>query len=240
MQTVPASTTLRALLPPASLSGCGRPGARARGLLLAMLMPVGSTAGATPPIEAPSLGFDFRRAGNTGVGVINGPFLSGLSIEHHVTDHDAIQVSFGAAWGTYRYWPAHGIGLSVDYLHHPATVYDGPDVRLGWDIGIGVQGRVRPVPEDVRYAVGVHVVAGFDIMLVNAPIDLAFEYRPGIVGTPGPGGLTFAFGDVAVHLRWWMRPRRRPAPSEPTPEPPPPDSPETTDPPEAGELPISD
>jgi hypothetical protein len=188
---------------------------RAALLLLAGLC--GTTARAQ---ETADTGFDFRRPGSTGVGLINGPFLSGLSVEHHVTTHDAVQVGFGAAWGTYRYWPAHGIGLSLDYVHHPPSVYEGPDVRLGWSIGLGAQARVRPVPGDVRYAAGVHLVAGFDIMLVHAPVDLALEYRPGIVGVPGPGGLTFAFGDVAVHLRWWSRGKRK-APSERAPEPPP-------------------
>jgi hypothetical protein len=158
-------------------------------------------------IEDLSTGFEFRRAGHTGVGVVNGSFLSGFSLKHLVSDHDGIQLSIGVAWNTYRYWQELGVGVSLDYVHHPDTVYDGPRVSLGWNIGMGVQGRVLPLPTEVKWAAGVHLVAGFEVLLTDAPVDLVFEYRPGVIGVPGPGGLSFAFGDISAHIRWWMRQR---------------------------------
>jgi hypothetical protein len=167
-----------------------------------------STAVAQVADDDPTVGFDFRRARYTGAGLINGSFLSGLSVKHHVTDQHAVQVALGAAWGAFRYWPNTGVGLAVDYVHHPETVFDSPHVRLGWNIGIGVDARFYPSVDDFDFAAGVHFVAGFEVLLVDAPVDLAIEYRPGVVGRPGPGGLAFAFGDVAAHIRWWVRPRR--------------------------------
>lgn len=164
------------------------------------------TEPAPPTWEPPRPELDFRRAGHTGVGLAHGTFLTGLSIKHVLADAHAVQVSVGAAWGTYRYWPRIGVGFGFDYVHHPPTIAEYQHLSLAWNVGAGAHARVRPDSERIRSGVGVHALAGFSLLFSDLPLDLVVEYRPGVFASFGDqGGLAFAYGDVGLHLRWWTR-----------------------------------
>ena len=159
-----------------------------------------------PTWEPPRPELDFRRQGHTGVGLAQGTFLTGLSIKHVLAEEHAVQVLIGAAWGTYRYWSRLGVGLAFDYVHHPPTIAEYEHLSLTWNVGVGAHARVRPEEERLRSGVGVHALAGFGLVFADLPIDLVFEYRPGVFASFGDqGGLAFAYGDVGLHLRWWTR-----------------------------------
>lgn len=161
---------------------------------------------APPGVPGPKgLGFDFRRRGHVGVGVVAGTWTNGVSLRAVVSRRDAIQASFGASATPFAYWPVSGAGFAVDWLHLAPVLWEARPLRLAWSIGVGLDARLATRRGQVNADLGVHAVGGLELLFKDAPVDLALEYRPGVViAVTDVNGLAFAYGDLALHVRWWF------------------------------------
>jgi hypothetical protein len=159
-----------------------------------------------PGVPGPKgLGFDFRRRGHTGLGLVSGLWTNGVSIKSMVSRRDALQATFGASWTPFAYWPGLGAGLGLDWLHQAPVLWTGASLRLAWNLGLGVDVRLAGGRSSLDVGVGVHAVGGLELLFTKLPVDLVFEYRPGVVANPRRGGgLAFSYGDLSVHTRWWF------------------------------------
>jgi hypothetical protein len=159
-----------------------------------------------PGVPGPKgLGFDFRRRGHTGVGVVTGLWTNGVSVKSMVSRRDALQATFGASWTPFAYWPGLGAGLGLDWLHQAPVLWDSPALRLAWNLGLGLDVRLATGGTSLDVGVGVHAVGGLELLFTRLPIDLVFEYRPGVIANPRKGGgLAFTYGDLSIHTRWWF------------------------------------
>jgi hypothetical protein len=139
------------------------------------------------------------------VGLTLGTDAIGLSVKAMLSDRDALQVSFGLSPGTWAYWPRTGAWLAVDYLQHPSIIAESPHVKLGWELGVGATARATGSATRLDGAIGVTAIAGLELLLQDLPIDIVAAYRPGVlVVVSRPVGLAFAYGDIAVQVRWWF------------------------------------
>ena len=159
-----------------------------------------------PGVPGPKgLGFDFRRRGHTGLGLVTGLWTNGVSIKSMVSRRDALQATFGVSWTPFAYWPGAGAGLGLDWLHQAPVLWAGSSLRLAWNLGLGIDVRLAGGRSSLDVGVGVHAVGGLELLFTKLPVDLVFEYRPGVVANPRRGGgLAFSYGDLCVHTRWWF------------------------------------
>lgn len=146
-----------------------------------------------------------RRPHHAGIGLVTGTFITGMSTKVMVDRHHAAQITAGLGWSPFTYWPAPGLGVGIDYLYHLPTLFEAAPVYFGWHIGVGASFRVRPEAEGLSLAAGLHTVVGVEVLFRNIPIDLTFAWRPGAIGGIGRArGVSFAYGDVTAHVRFWF------------------------------------
>lgn len=154
-------------------------------------------------------GFPVRRNHHGGIGLVTGTFVTGMSVKVMVDPDDAIQFEAGLGGGPFTYWPAPGLGLGIDYLHHLPMLFEDAPVRFGWHLGLGTSLRLRPEAREferpLSFAVGLHAVLGVELLLRDAPVDVSMAWRPGAIGGLGRArGVAFAYGDLAIHVRFWF------------------------------------
>jgi len=158
------------------------------------------------PVEDDSpYGFDVRRKGRLGLGLVIGPRIDGLSAKVFLSETQALQFTAGYAPGTYRYFPDGGFGASASWLFHFPRMFDDV-VTLAWNVGAGISGRMAYFDSQFQVRPGVHANIGLEVLFEDLPIDIVAEYAPGIlVDVSSIGELSFAYGEINLHLRVWMR-----------------------------------
>lgn len=148
-------------------------------LALALLL---ATAEAAPP----------PGAGPFGLGLGGGFYVSGISGKAYFGDYFAMQAVIGG-------WGFNGFGAQVDALLPQAPLAEGAHVVLGWNFGagggFGFEGGANRV--------AVNGVAGLELELVDVPVEIVVEYRPGI-GAVDDRGLVFVPVNFSGHLRWFF------------------------------------
>jgi hypothetical protein len=166
-------------------------------VFLAALL-VGGQAFAQTPNEA---GF--------GVGIGSSNMASGLSLKS-AQGSTAMQFVVGAwrgGWwgggrvGPYRDYDAYygGLGASFDFLYEQPNIASTEPFNLGWNAGLGAGVGIDP---DGFWGLGGNGVVGLEFNFNPIPVDLTFEYRPGIYIYDDGFGIDFI--DFGAHLRFWL------------------------------------
>lgn len=152
------------------------------------------------------LGFPFRRRGHTGFGLVTGTLLTGLSVQTYLSDHDALGATFGVSTSPFSYGARDDVALTLDWTRHGATLWESEAVGLGWHLGLSARGALGSRGGEVAAGVGLAAIGGLELIFHRVPVDITFQYRPGIVAEIRPrAGLGYAYGDAVVMARWWFR-----------------------------------
>lgn len=143
-----------------------------------------------------------RDGGHVGLGLGAGTGITGLSLKYMASDVVGVQGVVGGAFGPYDYWRGAGLGTTLDLLFHTPRIVDSNVVDLAFNGGPGASFRFLGDP---AVGVGVHGVLGLELIFEPVPIDLVFEYRPGVLfAASDRAPATFAYGDAGFHLRFWL------------------------------------
>lgn len=155
-------------------------------------------------MAAPAAAEAGDRPDGFGLGLGTADSVQGVSGKVHTGD-TAIQGVLGrwwGGWGTHwgRTWTRRndGLGLSVDVLVHMDTIHEADAINIGWNIGGG--GAIGLHPDWDPRLQG-QFVAGLEFFFPDVPLDVAFEWRPGLLLSPGWG---FSFGGAGAHVRFYL------------------------------------
>jgi hypothetical protein len=149
-----------------------------------------------------------RRAGNSGLGLTGGSFVSGLSVKYFLSDDMAIQGALGGGW---RFG---GVGLSGALLWEMPTLVEEDDFDLAWNVGPGAAFWTYgydgyPYDYGLNY-VALTAVLGLELDLNDVPLDVVLEWRPGIYivsvgsGVYADSGAGLYLGAVGGSVRYYF------------------------------------
>lgn len=149
-----------------------------------------------------------RQAGNFGLGLAGGNFVSGIGVKYFLSDDMAIQGTLGGGW---RF---AGIGVSAALLWEMPALVEDDTFDLAWNIGPGVgfwtYGYAGyPYDYDLNYF-AVTAVLGLEMDLNDIPLDLVLEWRPGLYfvsvgsGIYNDDGAFVAFGGIGGAVRYYF------------------------------------
>jgi hypothetical protein len=141
---------------------------------------VATTAGAQDALPSPSSSSEgtIREAGNFGIGLQSGSLAGGLTGRYFVRDTQVVQVGLGAGYSGTSYG-----AISGAYLFEMPVFYEHRRFNLGWYVGPGAL-----VATSFGVGIlGIHAAVGLEMDFKNVPVDVSFQYNPGLVVVTGLG-----------------------------------------------------
>jgi hypothetical protein len=147
-----------------------------------------------------------RQAGNFGLGLGGGNFVSGISMKYFMSDDTAIEGLLGS-------WGFGGLGVSAALLFEMPNLVEEDDFNLAWSVGPGVAFWTYTYDGFGEYsynAFAITAVLGLEMNLNEVPLDIVIEWRPGIyissvtAGVYDNDGAVASFGGFGGHIRYYF------------------------------------
>jgi hypothetical protein len=147
-----------------------------------------------------------RQAGNFGLGLGGGNFVSGLSVKYFLADDMALEGTLGS-------WHFGGVGVSGALLWEMPNLAEEDDFDINWNIGPGAAFWTYSYNGPGNYgfnAFAITAVLGLEMDLNDVPLDLVIEWRPGVYvysvtsGVYGYDGAQGYFGGFGGHIRYFF------------------------------------
>jgi len=117
-----------------------------------------------------------RGGGHMGVGLGGGLGVSGVSGKYYLADGHAVQAIVGG-WTSSA---GGGFAVGADYLLEMPILTSEDPFDIGWNLGAGASVGAG----DLFDFAAVSGIVGVEFNFTPVPIDLVFEYRPGMFLSP--------------------------------------------------------
>ncbi|MBN2797568.1 MAG: hypothetical protein JXX28_00315 [Deltaproteobacteria bacterium] len=129
------------------------------------------------------------QTGHIGVGLGGNASAVGISARFGLDELVAVQGVLGGH-------PDGGLGLSGDLLLPQPTFWTSPHLQMAWSLGAGAE-----IALSDRDHLALRGVLAWELLLQDAPVELALELRPGVRLLPH-GALDLI--SVGAAARWWL------------------------------------
>ncbi len=152
-----------------------------------------------------------RESGKLGIGVGAGTLSRGFSLKYFLAQDLAVQAvvgvygyGYGDCWVYYqgRCYSDRRRGqefaVGADLLSERPDIFSNGAISVAWNVGGGL-GLGLPRSSDI--GISVSLVAGLEINIDAAPIDIVLEYRPTLFVSPGAG---FDYTYFTGHIRYYF------------------------------------